>query len=280
MVTVYIPEYVVGHWWEQLLHNQSALRLKGRLLFTPGVMVTRVPWQLRSSERARAPTERRARRGAPRRPAPTCGGRGRASTRPPTTARPRRDHAPTARRDDRRRRPTVELEVGPVAHGGHCVARHDGRVVFVRHALPGERVGRRITDGGEGDRFLRADAVEVLRAVAGPGRAALPVRRPGRLRRLRLAARRRSPAQRRLKAAVVAEQLQRLGRASTSWRRRGRRVGRAGPERDATGSAGAPGCSTRSTPDGRPGLRRHRSHDVVPRRRLPDRASATSDAAA
>jgi amino acid transporter len=52
VVTVYIPEYVVGHWWEQLLHNQSALRLKARLLFTPGVMVTSVPWQLRSSEAA------------------------------------------------------------------------------------------------------------------------------------------------------------------------------------------------------------------------------------
>jgi amino acid transporter len=50
IVTVFIPEYVVGHWWEQLLHNQSALRLKGRLLFTPGVMVTSVPWQLSSSE--------------------------------------------------------------------------------------------------------------------------------------------------------------------------------------------------------------------------------------
>jgi amino acid transporter len=50
-VTVYIPEYVVGHWWEQLLHNQSALRLKGRLLFQPGVMVTNVAWQLESSER-------------------------------------------------------------------------------------------------------------------------------------------------------------------------------------------------------------------------------------
>jgi hypothetical protein len=48
---VYIPEYVVGHWWEQLLHNQSALRLKTRLLFTPGVMVVSVPWQLESSER-------------------------------------------------------------------------------------------------------------------------------------------------------------------------------------------------------------------------------------
>jgi amino acid transporter len=50
LVSVYIPEYVVGRWWEQLLHNQSALRLKGRLLFTPGVMVTSVPYQLQSSE--------------------------------------------------------------------------------------------------------------------------------------------------------------------------------------------------------------------------------------
>jgi amino acid transporter len=58
VVTVYIPEYVVGHWWEQILHNQSALRLKGRLLFTPGVMVTSVPYLLSSSDKA----ERRMRR--------------------------------------------------------------------------------------------------------------------------------------------------------------------------------------------------------------------------
>jgi amino acid transporter len=51
VVTVFIPEYVVGHWWEHLLHNQSALRLKARLLFKPGVMVTSVPWQLHSSDR-------------------------------------------------------------------------------------------------------------------------------------------------------------------------------------------------------------------------------------
>src|SRR3954468_20759270 len=49
VVIVFVPEYVVGHWWEALLHNQSALRLKARLLFQPGVMVTSVPWQLRSS---------------------------------------------------------------------------------------------------------------------------------------------------------------------------------------------------------------------------------------
>jgi hypothetical protein len=49
VVTVFIPEYVVGRWWENLLHNQSALRIKGRLLFEPGVMVTSVPYQLASS---------------------------------------------------------------------------------------------------------------------------------------------------------------------------------------------------------------------------------------
>ena len=53
VVAVYIPEYVVGRWWEQLLHNQTALRLKGRLLVTPGVMVTSVPYQLHSSQIAR-----------------------------------------------------------------------------------------------------------------------------------------------------------------------------------------------------------------------------------
>src|SRR6476619_2539626 len=58
VVAVYIPEYVVGRWWEQLLHNQTALRLKGRLLFAPGVMVTSVPYQRRSSQIAREREER------------------------------------------------------------------------------------------------------------------------------------------------------------------------------------------------------------------------------
>jgi hypothetical protein len=52
VIMVYVPEYVVGRWYEHLLHNQSALRLKCRLYFTPGVMVTSVPWQMRSSEGA------------------------------------------------------------------------------------------------------------------------------------------------------------------------------------------------------------------------------------
>ncbi len=64
-VSVIIPEYVVGHWYEHLLHNQSALRLKGRLLFTPGVMVTSVPYQLQSSEAARLRARRRQEWSAP-----------------------------------------------------------------------------------------------------------------------------------------------------------------------------------------------------------------------
>ena len=53
LIVVYIPEYVVGKWWEQLVHNQTALRIKTRLHFEPGVMVASVPWQLKSSEEAK-----------------------------------------------------------------------------------------------------------------------------------------------------------------------------------------------------------------------------------
>jgi hypothetical protein len=63
VVAVYLPEYMVGRWWENLLNNQSALRPKACLLFQPQVMVISVPWQLRSSR------ARRRRRGGGRRPA-------------------------------------------------------------------------------------------------------------------------------------------------------------------------------------------------------------------
>jgi hypothetical protein len=82
VVMVYIPEYVVGRWWEQVLHNQSALRLKGRLLFTPNVMVTSVPYQLESSEIAKRRQERERLR--PRR----------ADTRPVAKLRPPRQPRP------------------------------------------------------------------------------------------------------------------------------------------------------------------------------------------
>ena len=104
----------------------------------------------------------------------------------------------------------LEGVVGPVAHGGHCVLRQeDGPVVFVRHTLPGERVVVQITEGAEGDRFWRGDAVEVLEAS--PDRVEAPCRFAGPglcggcdLQHVRL------PAQRALKAGVVREQMVRL----------------------------------------------------------------------
>ena len=101
VVTVYIPEYVVGHWWEQILHNQSALRLKGRLLFQPGVMVTSVPWQLESSKRVKRRPETppgSTRRGyvavAPREETPSAP----SPATPPTPAAPSAPAEPARRR--------------------------------------------------------------------------------------------------------------------------------------------------------------------------------------
>ncbi|WP_100501662.1 class I SAM-dependent RNA methyltransferase [Geodermatophilus chilensis] len=170
--------------------------------------------------------------------------------RPAAPARPDRGGGWTGRE--------FEVAVGPVAHGGHCVARHEGRVVFVRHALPGERVVVRVTEDRQPG-FCRADAVEVLEAApdrvprpcpySGPGRCGgcdwQHVAHEGQLR---------------LKAAVVREQLTRLGGLSADdavvrdlvveelpggplrWRTRAR---------FAVDRSGAPG------------LRRHRSHDLV-----------------
>ncbi len=69
----------------------------------------------------------------------------------------------------------IVVEVGPVAHGGHCVARHEGRVIFVRHGLPGERVRVRVTAVGRRGRFLRADVTQVLRSAPGRREAPCPV---------------------------------------------------------------------------------------------------------
>lgn len=100
------------------------------------------------------------------------------------------------------------VDVGPVAHGGHCVARLDGRVIFVRHALPGESVRVALTDTSH-DRFWRGDAVEILRAA--PGRVAprCPIAGPGRCGGCDF--QHVDPAtQRGLKAAVLREQLAHL----------------------------------------------------------------------
>lgn len=105
----------------------------------------------------------------------------------------------------------LELFVEDVAHGGHCVARHDGRVVFVRHTLPGERVVARVTDGTSESAFLRADAVEVLDAAPERVSPPCPFSGPGLCggcdwQHVDLA------AQRRLKAQVVREQLRRIAK--------------------------------------------------------------------
>src|ERR687893_1393285 len=118
-----------------------------------------------------------------------------------------------ARRVREEHRRVGPVEVGPVAHGGHCVARHEGRVIFVRHALPGERVMLRVTDDSH-DRFWRADAVEVLTPSPDRVEPPCPIARPGLcggcdFQHAAL------PAQRGLKTAVVAEQLRRL--AGIEW---------------------------------------------------------------
>ena len=149
----------------------------------------------------------------------------------------------------------LELTVGAVAAGGACVARApDGRVVFVRHSLPGERVRAVVT--ATTTSFLRADAVEVLKAS--PDRVEAPCRYagPGRCggcdwQHATL------PAQRRLKAALVAEQLHRLAGVDAPVE-----------VEEVPGAPDGLGWRTRVqlsvAPSGRVGLRRHRSHELEP----------------
>ena len=119
------------------------------------------------------------------------------------TARPRAQRG-ASRVGDR-----FTVEIGPVAHGGHFVARAEGRVVFVRHALPGETVEVVVTEGGDDDRFWRADAVAVLQPSDDRVPAPCPYAGPDAcggcdFQHVAL------PAQRELKASVVREQLSRL----------------------------------------------------------------------
>ncbi|MCF6377624.1 TRAM domain-containing protein [Nocardioides KLBMP 9356] len=160
-----------------------------------------------------------------------------------------------------------EAEVGPVAHGGHCVVRlpdPESRVVFVRHALPGERVVVEITEGTDGDRFWRGDAVSVIEASADRVEAPCPYAGPGLcggcdFQHVAL------PAQRALKTSVVREQLVRLGRLDAGSPLV------TGLEVEAVPVAGREDDGLRwrtrqryaVTDDGRPAMRQHRSHDLV-----------------
>ncbi|MDO8107911.1 TRAM domain-containing protein [Isoptericola sp. b441] len=153
------------------------------------------------------------------------------------------------------------LRVGPVAHGGHCVARDEGRVVFVRHALPGELVRVHLTDSRPTARYWRADAVEVLEPSvdrvptpwpeAGPGGVG-----GGELGHVAL------PAQRAWKAAVVAEQLRRIAGLDTPV-----------AVEAAPGETDGLGWRTRielvADGQGRAGMHRYRSHDVVALSQMP-----------
>ncbi|MEV0094523.1 TRAM domain-containing protein [Streptomyces sp. NPDC050738] len=159
-----------------------------------------------------------------------------------------------------------EVEVGPVAHGGHCIARTaEGRVLFVRHTLPGEKVVARVTDGDADSRFLRADAVKIIEAskdrveapcvYAGPGKCGgcdWQHAKPG--------------AQRRLKGEVITEQLKHLAGLTPE------EAGWDGTVMPAEGDKLPPGevpaWRTRVQyaidAEGRAGLRKHRSHEIEP----------------
>ncbi|MDQ1007830.1 tRNA/tmRNA/rRNA uracil-C5-methylase (TrmA/RlmC/RlmD family) [Streptomyces sp. V4I23] len=159
-----------------------------------------------------------------------------------------------------------EVEVGPVAHGGHCIARTDeGRVLFVRHALPGERIVARVTEGEEDSRFLRADAVRVLEASKDRVEAPCPYAGPGKCGGCDWQ-HAKPGAQRRLKGEVIAEQLKRLAGLTPE------EAGWDGTVMPAPGDkvpAGeVPAWRTRVQyaidAEGRAGLRKHRSHDVQP----------------
>lgn len=158
------------------------------------------------------------------------------------------------------------VEVGPVAHGGHCVARHEGRVVFVRHALPGETVEVSVTED-RGGSFCRGDAISVLSASPDRVTPPCPEARPGGcggcdFQHASIA------AQRSLKAFVLAEQLSRLAGLTLdveveelpggplAWRTRARLA---------------------TDESGRPGFRAHRGHEVIPISGCPISAPGTVD---
>ncbi|MCX4783478.1 class I SAM-dependent RNA methyltransferase [Streptomyces sp. NBC_01264] len=159
-----------------------------------------------------------------------------------------------------------EVEVGPVAHGGHCIARTaEGRVLFVRHTLPGEKVIAKVTEGDVDSRFLRADAITVLDPSKDRAPAPCPYAGPGKCGGCDWQ-HAKPGAQRRLKGEVIAEQLLRLAGLTpeqAGW------DGTVMPaEGDKVPAGQVPQWRTRVQyaidEDGVVGLRKHRSHDIEP----------------
>jgi len=173
----------------------------------------------------------------------------------------------------------MELVVGPIAAGGGCVARAgDGRVVFVRHTLPGERVVARVTSATSS--FLRADAVEIV--DPSPDRVAAPCPHAGPggcggcdWQHVSL------DAQRGLKSALVEEQLRRLARIERTVEVE--EVAVVGGAHGSGGGGGSEGLAWRTRMQfavdraGRPGLHRHRSHDIEVIERCPIATDAVND---
>ncbi|MFC9790651.1 class I SAM-dependent RNA methyltransferase [Rhodococcus sp. NPDC127528] len=148
----------------------------------------------------------------------------------------------------------LELRLGNPGHGGFCIARHDGRVVFVRHGLPGELVRARVTED-RGGSFCRADAVEIVEASADRIPALCPISGPGGAGCCDFS-HASLPAQRAMKASVLAEQLRRLAG-----------VERAVEVEDLPGTGNGTGWRTRLRlavdADGRAGFHGYRSNRVV-----------------
>ncbi|MDQ4110637.1 MAG: methyltransferase [Actinomycetota bacterium] len=175
-----------------------------------------------------------------------------------------------------------EVEVGPVAHGGHFVARvqietgtsrEGSRVVFVRHALPGEQVVVEITEGTAGDRFWRGDAVSVVSPAPERVVPPCPYAGPGLcggcdFQHVSLS------AQRELKATVLREQLVRLGGLSASDPLVSGLAVEAVPG-DEDGLRWRTRQRYTTAPGGGRGMRKYRSHDVIP---VDDCLIATADA--
>ena len=232
VVTVYIPEYVVGHWWEQILHNQSALRLKARLLFTPGVMVTSVPYLLESSGKAEERLARDDRRVPAASDLPglvmatldvSGGGRGR-------TGRSRRPLRGPARRAGGLR--PARAAGGAGADPRH---RHQPRQVLAGGRVRGPRAGR------------------------GSGRAAVSRGRSGALRWLRLPAR--QPRRRSAGSRPPCWPSSWSGWPGSSGPARWRR---SSPPAAEDGLHWRTRMRYQVDGDGVPGLRRHRSHQIEP----------------
>nr|WP_251041292.1 TRAM domain-containing protein [Arthrobacter sp. ISL-30] len=174
------------------------------------------------------------------------------------------------------------VEIGPIAHGGHFVARHEGRVIFVRHGIPGERVRIRLTDAGEASRFWRADVVEVLEpspdrvphvwdladSVAAWQAGGPPVG-GAELGHISL------QRQRALKAEVLAEQLKRL--AGIELLTEVEAVGAAAGSSADNGLGWRTRASFAVTPGGHLGMHPHRSDVVIPVRDMPLASSGIND---